>query len=994
MRNSRALALPFLLATAIAAPPWPQARPAPAAPSQPMPLPVAGLRVGVHPGYGRLVIDLPPGAAAAIETGPDWLRLHLDGAEAGQVPRLPPNVTDARVQGGTVLLHLAPGARWRTLRLRGRVVIDAVAGAAPIADAVAPAGRQPAPAPFSGPPPRAFAAPVSPPARFSGPPRRPWVLAASAPPPPAAAPRPMPPPRTSPAQPAPAAFSMRQTNAAAAPVPNLPDALPAMADAPSGLTVARHLADGRIALPTPRGTGLAAFRRGAAVLVVLDARVPFDPASLAADPTSPRPLVDLLPAATVLTFAIPPGQTLRAAPLPGGWALTVMPASGAPPAAAIRADQDGAALLLAAHGAGRVVAVPDPAGGASLLVGTQSQGGEAIALGRRAPDFALLPTLQGVAVEPLSEAAVLRTAPDGFRLEAAPSRTLTVGRDFGGGGVLAQAARDFPDLPMPELRQRLRAAMDAAAAAPPQARGPLRLAVVQALLALGLDAEAQALATLAQADDPQLASAPDAAALAALGALLAGRQPQAASLDDARLNGPDEVALWRAVRDAMRDERSPADAQVFAATAPLVLAYPAPLRARLLPLMAETMVEGGEREAARQLLAQRPDDPALDYARTLLAEADGTAGPALAMLDRLARSPDRLVRARAAVRAAELRLRSGAFSPAQAADALDRLIYAWRGDGRELNLRLRVAELRAQQGHWREALAVLREAAAPSLAANWPDRLPELRTRMQALFAAALEADAQAKLPPMELVALVEENPDLLPPGEAGRGVAARLADRLVALDLPGRAIPLLNRLAAATPSGPVRAELGSRLAELQLGQGDAAAALATLAASDSQELPADLAERRTIVAARATAARGAVGEAVAALAALDSAAADGARADLLEAAKDWPAATAALTDYVRRAVPQTGPLDPPAARTVLRLASAAAQAGDEATLQSLRERDLPRFPPGGLSEMLRMLTEPPVREVADLPRAAREEAQARRLPQEIGAAYPAAAAR
>ncbi len=87
-----------------------------------------------------------------------------------------------------------------------------------------------------------------------------------------------------------------------------------------------------------------------------------------------------------------------------------------------------------------------------------------------------------------------------------------------------------------------------------------------------------------------------------------------------------------------------------------------------------------------------------------------TAAGALASYDRLAQSPDRLVHARAAVRAVELRLAIGAIDARQAADGLERLLYAWRGDRRERALRERLAELEARTGAWRAALALLRES--------------------------------------------------------------------------------------------------------------------------------------------------------------------------------------------------------------------------------------------------------------------------------------------
>ena len=180
---------------------------------------------------------------------------------------------------------------------------------------------------------------------------------------------------------------------------------------------------------------------------------------------------------------------------------------------------------------------------------------------------------------------------------------------------------------------------------------------------------------------------------------------------DPKLNGTDEIELWRAVRQAMQDEGSPHAAAVFATTAPLVFRYPVPIREHILPLIAETMILGGEIESAALLLKTRKDDPKLAYARALLSNAEGKSDHALTMLDTLANGHDQFDRARAAVRAVELRLAAGVLDKNQAADALDKLLYAWRGDARELALRERVAELRGQTGGWRVALATLRQAA-------------------------------------------------------------------------------------------------------------------------------------------------------------------------------------------------------------------------------------------------------------------------------------------
>ena len=87
---------------------------------------------------------------------------------------------------------------------------------------------------------------------------------------------------------------------------------------------------------------------------------------------------------------------------------------------------------------------------------------------------------------------------------------------------------------------------------------------------------------MASEQDPKEAASAETGALTAIAALLAGRSEEADALADPRLDGTDEISLWRAVRLAMQDDGSPAAAAVFAATAPLVFQYPAPIRDHMM----------------------------------------------------------------------------------------------------------------------------------------------------------------------------------------------------------------------------------------------------------------------------------------------------------------------------------------------------------------------------------------------------------------------------
>ncbi len=849
------------------------------------------------------------------------------------------------------------------------VVIDvldaAAAGDRPAAQGTVAAAKALPVRPASGAPPPA-AAPAATPASPQ-PATPPPGQAAAAPPPPPSAPA----PETPPAPPRAETANAQPEPVQAPSPPQLPPAEPAAASptAPpaTGADVGAQPAsatDDGLVVPGDPQLGVAAFRRGNAALIVFDERRVIDTSALRDDPVFGAATVQTLPAATVIRVPLEAGTALSLSRAAGSWRITSVPREPAlrPIQAMVAEDR----LLLQAATPGGVVSVADPDTGATLLVGTQRRDGQGVPTERHAPEFVVLPTWQGVAVEANADTVALRPTPQGFTIVGAPNLSPAPSA----ANQLAPAVGltmqfDFPDQPLGARQARMRQQAAEAAAAAPLARGPRRQALARTMIALGLGAEAGGMLYMAAADDPREAGSSDHAALAGIAALLAHRTGEADGLIDPRLPKTDDIALWRAMRLAERQEGSPEAAAVFAATLPLLLAYPPEMRDQLVPLVAETMVSGGELTAAAGLLEARKDDVALDLARAMLQQVQGNNEAALAGYDRLTQSRDQKVHARAAASAVELRLANGALDVKQAADRLESLLYAWRGDHRERTLRERLAELKQRSGAWRSALALLRDTET-----LFPDDQPAIHAELTAMFAALLRDDTADSLPPLELVSVVEENADLLPAGAEGDALQAKLADRLAALDLPQRAGPVLEKLMRAANSGVARAGFGARLATLRLREGDAAGALAALDASVAADLPADLTERRTLLAAAADARRGNNERALATLGALDSAAADEARATILERANDWPGAQRALAALATRTVPPDGGLDDGQRRTLLRLATATARAGDDAALTELRQREGGRMATGPLADMFRLLTADQVRGVADLKRS------------------------
>ncbi len=902
------------------------------------------VQVADHPGFGRVTFDFGLPTGFDVVRDGDRLLIVFEGMPAvAAAPGLPRNVRAIQGGAGSATLRLAPGARFRSFRNGNSVTIDVLD---PTPDRLARNATHPAAHPASSAKPAQAPLPTP---TLPVPATAPFPLVESA---------------------LPAKIAEAPQAAPVVPVSQGPLPRPVEPALPvTSLVAAQHAS---ILIPFEPGVGAAAFRRAEVGLVVFDQRAPIDLAALGGGPTFAAVSVQLGQATTMLSIPLPANQSLALLREPGGWRVTQI--DDAIPAPSIDAVTSPAGLLLKLNQPGQVVTVVDPSTGLALLVGTVNPAtgaGPAMAPARRAPGYALAPTWLGVVVEPLSDTVELRPATGGFALVSPdiPPTAITPVQM-----VESFTHRyDFADLPVPELLQRLKAQIAAAAAAPPRARTADRVSAAQTMLSLGLATEAQAVLALVATQDPAAATDPNLTGLMAIAALLAGRSPESAGLDDPRLDGTDDIALWRGVRDAMRDT-DPDAGHDLPRLLPLVSAYPVALRDRLRPLMIEAAVTSGQGASVANALA-KPDDSTLDFARALQRERDGDTTGALLAFDALAAGRDQLTQVRAGVRAAELRLRNGALTPAQTADTLERYAAIWRGDTRESRMRLRVAELRTAAGAFRLALDVLRDTER-----LFPEQKTAIRTAMAAVFQAMLSQPQT--VPPLELVTLASDYAALLP-DNAGSGIPALLADKLIALDLPSRASPVLATLMAAAPPGPARAGIGARLAQMQLENTAAVAAQATLNASNAPELPAALVEQRTLLLARARAAQGDLPNSIAALLALGTAAADDLRATLLTQAADWPGSLAALTDLAAKTVPADGPLSDSMQDIVLRQATSAVQANDMRLLADLRRCHGSRLA-GARADLFRLLTAEPLRSPSDLPRTATELALARLLPDRL----------
>lgn len=706
--------------------------------------------------------------------------------------------------------------------------------------------------------------------------------------------------------------------------------------------------------------GVATFRRGSLGVIVFDDAVA--PSDAGVDQTI-TPSIQQIQRGTLMTLPLADDEALAVRRSEKTISVTVGSPTGTP--AMATAIPTGIQYKMTRPG--RAMAISDPLSGQTMLIGTTRQvdGEQArVDMPRSAPGYVMLPTWLGIAVEISSEKIDLRASVSGYTLEIA---------DQASTNTIAAARQEnrfnLPVAPADVLVRQLSAQIASAAAAPPRSRGPERVAAARTMLALGMSAESEALLNLAATDDPAIARDPNTAALTGVAAVLAGRPAEATGLDNPALPTGGDIALWRGLRDLADGKAAPALAGAW----PLLSAYPESIKRQIAAPVLEAAAENGAEVPGKEM-----EGSDLALARALKLAHDGQVEPALAAFDAIKSSKDERASVRAAIAAAELRLRTGAITPAETAEILERQTVRWRGGVQELALRRRVAELRTLAGQWRAALDGLSQTT--TIFPDSKDQLSQMKTNV---FRTLLSRPGSS-INPLEVVSVAGDFSDVVPDGPDGDKLAGLLAEKLMALDLPQRAIPVLKSLFSKRQSPTAQAEFGFRLAQMEIDAGDAASAEALLSEIDRSGVPPEYEGQRTMLLARARAAQGDFAGAATVLLTLTSGEANDLRADYYARAGDWQRSLETLDAMVAATLPDTGALNDKQQDLLLREATAAVQAGNGAALKRLAKFENRLTPPR--TDLFRVLTATDVKGPEDLPRAARELTIAKTFPERLNA--------
>lgn len=668
-------------------------------------------------------------------------------------------------------------------------------------------------------------------------------------------------------------------------------------------------------------TGAAIYARGGYCYFMFDRKLSLDAAALtggAATATRVKLEPLNLPRNSGFRFAIPPDVTLRATRVNTAWQIylskrrdeiAVSTELVAQPEFAL-----GPRLLLPTGSAPEPIRFTDPVVGDDLII-LPLRETLGFASVRRLSDVVIEVTAQGLLVKPMHEKVAVRAVSEGVEITAQGGLKLSNARDS---GVLKQSAivaksavagkslfdftgwRGRDGESFTAARQRL---TQTVVDVPEMERNRARLDLARFYFAHGMGAESLALMSFLSQQVPDIATHSEFLLLRGAAHILANQaQSGLSDLSDSQLTDQQEVELWQAVAAAQLRDWQTAD-EKFALTADILAGYPEPFYSRFAVLSIEAaLAVDKDHEAADWLdrLESHPHadtiDPALRYLRGVINGKAGRAEVAGNLWKDVSHSNDRLYKIRAEMALIDLGVATHSLTPQQAAERLEGLRFAWRGDDLELDILHRLGGFYIDAHKFRDGLSVLKQAIR-----LYPDSplSPVIHSEMAKTFHDVFMGDMATDMSPVDALTLYQDFRDLMPSGEDGDAIGRNLAERLVAIDLLDQATNILEDQVKNRLQGETKAKTGTRLAAIRLLDHKADGAIAALEVSQIDKMPDALQTERQLLRARALSEQHKTDEALALLQGMETLPARMLKADIAMRAQRWGDAAKALQNLI-----------------------------------------------------------------------------------------------
>lgn len=737
--------------------------------------------------------------------------------------------------------------------------------------------------------------------------------------------------------------------------------------------------------PTPA----AVFRRGEAIWVVFDAPARLD-VSGAARSTAQYARLETLQGEGFAALRIIAPETVTAQASGEGprWNIALGPRRPGAGGVSVERDLEAAPAGLKAElsGASRAIWIDDPAVGDRLAVIPAMAPAKGVAARREFVQLAVLPSSQGLAVEPY--AGDLNFSVEGDLVRIGRPKGLALSPSTA--QPRAEASLDAPQpAGMPALIDetwarsekgkflvRYNALQDAAAEEVALGRAPGKDAPVAARMALArflvgneLGYEAIGVLNAAARSRQSLMGDAEFRGLRGMARIMVGRYAEGeADLSAPVLLGEASSALWRGYAATKAGDWATAR-KMFEQGTPAFEHFSPIWKARFATADAEAALEQGDLVSAKEGVAAAlaNEIPAEEQLKVRLVqarlfEASGDRRRALNVFKAVATAPLDGLAAPATLNATRIAYEDGKLPADKAAAVYDQLRFRWRGDATELKTIRTLGALYLGQGRYRDALEALRSAGQ-----KLPDH-PEARALHSDLSGAfrALFLDGMADgLQPVQALALFYDFKDLTPIGADGDLMVRNLVRRLVDVDLLDQAGDLLKYQVDNRLDGVAKSQIATDLAVIYLMNRKPEDALRTINESRTTVLPAALNADRRLITARAMVMLGRTDAGLEIIENDRSREASDIRAEAAWKQRDWPAAGQMLETSLGERWKTEAALAADDEGKLLRAAVAYSLAGDETALDRLRGRYSPLLEQARNPDALRVALAGPESDVA-----------------------------
>lgn len=426
--------------------------------------------------------------------------------------------------------------------------------------------------------------------------------------------------------------------------------------------------------------------------------------------------------------------------------------------------------------------------------------------------------------------------------------------------------------------------------------------------------------------------------------LLMGRTELAAEdLLDPAFSADPGASLWRGALYAERGEWEAA-AQEFAIGSFAVSSFPPALQARFKLSAAKAALAIDDIDTVQAELTGFDRQPGasaaqVSEAKLVLGQARILAGDAeggIELLEQVVAEKFRPTWGEAEIAMTNYRLEQGEVNGDTAIDHLERLAHVWRGGQFELDLLSKLKTMHLDNGNYRAALETLRAIS------NTFEGTPEARAagdEMEAIYRRLYLDGESEKLGPVAALGLYFDFRELTPVGGDGDEMVRNLADRLVSVDLLGRAAELIDFQVNFRLRGAEKARVAAKLAAIYLLDRQPQKALESLDKSRFRAIPGALLGERRYLQARAFIELQRFEDAQRLLAQDDSKDAAALRADIFWRTSNWPQAAQAFEAVLGRRHQDGASLSRDERNRVMQMTVAYALANDRAAIDDVRQR-------------------------------------------------------